>query len=225
MFKVRCELIAFEADEEKFPCHFKYEIGDEIYFDGVYFTGRICPGLFASMMPVVQGVYLLGYKYSENIMYRYRGHDVRDPSMEKYDGTGFRPVKSPKTFPPAKIGEVMTFDSKTGRARGAHFLCADDRTLAHFSCVPVDLSDSEYAQPFYRRGIAILEKIEAEPGIHPMEILPRFTEFERHEIGPVLTPVLLDVMLEALTDMKYIESREDVLYATGKEPPSRPKIG
>jgi hypothetical protein len=209
---VRCELLTFEADEEKFPCHFKYKLGDEIYFDGVYFTGRICPGLFASMMPVVHGVYLLGYKFSENIMYRYRGHDVRDPSMEKYDGTGFRPAKSPKTGPSGKIGEVMTFDSKTGRARGAHFVCADERTLAHFPCEPVDLSD-------------ILEKIEAEPGIQTKEILHRFTDFERHEIGPILTPVLLDVLLEALTDMKYTETRKDGLYATGKEPPSRPIIG
>lgn len=225
MFKVRCELIAFEEDEEKFPCHFNYKIGDEIYFDGVYFTGRICPGLFPSMMPVVHGVYLLGFKLSENIMYRYRGRDERDPSMREYDGAGFRPVKSPRSGPPGKIGEVMTFDAKTGRARGAHFLCADDRTLAHFSCLPVDLSDSEYAQPFYRRGIAILEKIETEPGIRPNEILDRFTEFEKNEIGPILTPVLLEVMLEALRDMQYIENRENGLFATGREPPSRPKIG
>ena len=225
MFKVRCELVAFVADEEKFPCHFNYKIGDEIYFDGVYFTGRICPGLFASMMPIVHGVYLLGYKFSENIMYRYRGHNVRDPGMEKYDGAGFRAVKSSEAGPLGKMGEVMTFDPKTGRARGAHFLCGDERTLAHFSCEPVDLSDSDYAQPFYRRGSAILEKIEAKPGIPTKKILPGFTEFERNEIEPALTPVFLDVMLEALTDMKYIESREDGLYATGKEPPSRPKIG
>ena len=57
------------------------------------------------------------------------------------------------------------------------------------------------------------------------EILDRFTDFERNDIGPVLTPVLLEVMLEALTDMKYIEARENGLYATGREPPSRPKIG
>jgi len=225
MFKVRCELMTFEADEEKFPCHFNYKIGDEIYFDGVYFTGRICPGLFPSMMPVVHGVYLLGYKFTENILYRYRGHNVRDPDMEKYDGAGFRPVKSPEAGPDGKIGEVMAFDPKTGRARGAHFLCGDNRTLAHFSCEPVDLSDSDYAQPFYRRGIAILEKIEAEPGIQTTDILSRFTEFERDGIEPVLTPVLLEIMLEALTDMKYIGFREDGLYATGREPPSRPKIG
>jgi hypothetical protein len=65
----------------------------------------------------------------------------------------------------------------------------------------VDLSDSEYAMPFYRREISILEKIEAEPGIKTTEILNRFTEFERDEIGPPLTPVLLEVMLDALSDM------------------------
>lgn len=225
MFKVRCELVSFEGDEETFPCHFNYKIGDEIYFDGVYFTGRICPGLFASMMPVVHGVFLLGHKYSENIMYRYRGHDARDPGMQIYDGAGFRPVGSTEKGPPGKMGEVMTFDPKTGKARGAHFLCGDDRTLAHFSCEPIDLSDSDYAQPFFRRSVAILEKIEAEPGIKATEILSRFTEFERYDIGPVLTPVLLEVLLEALTDMKYIESHENGLYATGKEPPGRSTNG
>ncbi len=73
--------------------------------------------------------------------------------------------------------------------------------------------------------IAILEKIEAEPGIKTDEILERFTEFERDEISPPLTPVFLEVMLEALLDMNYIEIHDKRTYATGKEPPSRPKIG
>ena len=224
MFKVRCKLISFEADEKKFPCHFNYKIGEEFYYDGVYFTGRICPGLFASMMPVVHGVFLLGNKYSENVMYRYRGPDVRDPSMVKYDGAGFRPLKEGREDVPGRMREVMAFDSTTGKARGAHFLCGDNRTLAHFACEPVDLSDSEYAQPFYRKEIAILEKIEAEPGIKATQIIDRFTLFERDEIGPILTPVLLDIILDALTDMKYVEIRDGKAYATGKEPPSRPII-
>ena len=225
MFKVRCKLISFEGDEEMFPCHFNYKIGDEFYYDGVHFTGRICPGLFASMMPVIHGVYFSGNRLSENIMYRYRGQDVRDPSMIKYDGVGFRPLKGSEKAVPGKMGEVMTYDPKTGKARGAHFLCGDDRTLAHFACEPVDLSDSEYAQPFYRKEIAILEKIEAEPGIKTTAILDRFTEFERDEIGPILTPVLLEVMMDALTDMKYVEIRDGKAYTTGRTPPSRPKIG
>jgi uncharacterized repeat protein (TIGR04076 family) len=210
MFKVRCRLIAFEGDEKTYPCHFNYKIGDEFYYDGVTFTGRICPGLLASMMPVVHGIYMIGNKYSENVMYHYRGRDARDPSMAKYDGIGFRPLEAPADLP---------------RARGGHFVCGDTRILAHFSCEPVDISDSEYAQPFYRREIAVLEKIEKEPGIKTEDILGRFTDFEREKISPPLTPALLRVLLEALADMEYIELREGRAYATGRQPPSRPRIG
>jgi uncharacterized repeat protein (TIGR04076 family) len=211
MFKVRCKLISFEGDEAKYPCHFNYKIGDEFYYDGVHFTGRVCPGLLAAMIPVIHGIYLLGNKYSENVMYRYRGHDARDPGMAKYDGAGFRPLQEPA--------------ERTLKAKGGHFLCGDNRTLAHFSCEPVDLSDSDYAQPFYRREIAILGKIEKEAGIKTDEILNRFTEFERDKISPPLTPVLLEVLLDALVDMNYIEIRDGRAYATGREPPSRPQIG
>ena len=215
MFKVRCRLVEFVADAEKYPCHFHYKIGDEFYYDGVSFTGRICPGLFASMMPVVHGVFLLGNKYSENVMYMYRGHDALDPSMAKYDGVGFRPL-------PLK-GDAARF--RTEKARGGHFVCGDTRTLAHFVCEAVDLGDSDYAQPFYRREIAVLEKVEKEPGIKADEILGRFSDFERDEISPPLTPVLMEVLMDALTDMGYIELREGRAYPTGKEPPSRPRIG
>jgi uncharacterized repeat protein (TIGR04076 family) len=214
MFKVQCTLISFKGDEQKYPCHFNYKIGDQFYYDGVNFTGRICPGLLASMMPVIHGVYLLGNKYSENIMYRYRGHDVRDPAMMKYDGAGFRPIVSaPDT------------DADVTKVKVGHFLCGDDRTLAHFSCEPVDLSDSDYAQPFYRREIAILKKIKDEAGIQISEIIKRFNDFERKQISPPLTHALVRVLLEALVDMRYIEVRDGRAYATNRQPPSLPQIG
>ena len=102
-------------------------------------------------------------------------------------------------------------------------MCADTRTLAHFWCEPADLSDSEFCQPFYRRAIAILGKIEAEPGINTDVILDRFTDFEKEEISPPLTPVLTEVLLEALSDMDYIVVQDGKANATGKEPPSRPR--
>lgn len=221
MYKVKCTLVCFECDENKHPCHFNYKIGDEIYYDGEKFTGRICPSLLPTMMPIVHSTYLLGHKSTETIAYRYRGADTRDAEMEKYDGSGFRPIE-----PENKASKVNKTNPKNGRARGQHFICGDQRTLAHFSCEPCDLSDSSYAQPFYRREIAILEKIEAEPGIKTSEILDRFTDFELNGIAPRLTPVLLGVLMEALEDMGYIEVSEDGrATATGKEPPSRPKIG
>jgi hypothetical protein len=145
--------------------------------------------------------------------------------MAKYDGVGFRPAKASADCEAENAEEPFWYDARTGKSKGAHFLCADDRTLAHFKCEPVDLNDSEYAQPFYRRGIAVLGKIEAEPGIGVHKILERFTTFEREEIAPVLTPVFIEVLLDALEDVKYIEMRDGKAYPMGKEPPSRPKIG
>jgi uncharacterized repeat protein (TIGR04076 family) len=224
VYKVKCKLVKFEGDAQMFPCHFGYNIGDEIYYDGVNFTGNICPHLIVPMMPVVYGVHLLGHNYSKNIAFRYRGLDVRDPSMAKYDGVGWRPVKS---IPEAAHEKwtIFPYSSRTEKARGAHFMCADTRTLAHFTCDPVDLSDSEFCQPFYRRAISILEKIEAEPGIEIGRILEKFTDFEKENISPPLTPVLADVLLETLADMDYIQVQDGQARATGKQPPSRPKIG
>ena len=208
MFKVKCTLIAFEGDEKTYPCHFNYKIGDVFYYDGVNFTGRICPGLLAPMMPMVYGVYLLGNKYFENVMFRYRGHDARDATMKQYDGAGFRPLDALDVdLPKVKVG---------------HFVCGDSRTLAHFSCEAADISDSDYAQPFYRREIAILDKIDKEPGIKTDAIISRFSDFEREKISPPLTPVLVEVLLEALVDMNYIEIRHGKTYRLDKQLPSRP---
>ena len=224
MYKVKCKLIKFEGDPDLFPCHFGYKIGDEIYYDGTQFIGKICPHLINQMMPIVYGVHLLGHNFSKNIAFRYRGLDQRDPSMAKYDGIGWKPVKVMSQAAVEKQG-VFLPGEKTRRARGAHFLCADSRTLAHFSCEPVDLSDSEFCQPFYRRAISLLEKIEAEPGIACDRILERFSDFEKEDISPPLTGVLKDVLLETLEDMDYIVVEDGKARATGRQPPSRPKIG
>jgi uncharacterized repeat protein (TIGR04076 family) len=225
LYKVRCKLTKFEADAQAFPCHFNYKIGDEIYYDGVQFTGKICAHIILPMMPVVYGVHTLGHNYSKNMPFRYRGMDTRDPSMAKYDGAGWRPRKQVQESDLNKQTVVFPLPSRTEKARGSHFLCPDSRTIAHFTVEPVDLSDSESCAPYYRRAIVILEKIEAEPGIRIGEILSRFTEFEREEISPPLTPVLVEVLLEALSDMDYITIKDGKAQATGRQPPSRPKIG
>jgi uncharacterized repeat protein (TIGR04076 family) len=220
MFRVRCRLIAFDGDEETFPCHFNYKIGDEFYYDGVYFTGRICPGLFASMMPVIHNVHLMGNGFSRNIPYKYR-FDVRNPDMARYDGAGFSPRKTlPESGPPS-LRILNPLSPKKETIKGARFTCSDTRTLAQFLCEAVDLSDSDYCQPFYRRALAILDKITAEPGIKTPEILERFTPFERDDISPALTLPFLEVMLAGLIDMDYAVMKDGGLHATGRIPPSR----
>ena len=150
---------------------------------------------------------------------------MRDPGMAKYDGVGWRPRKQMTEAGMSKQTAVFPLASKTKKARGAHFICPDSRTLAHFSVEPVDLSDSEFCAPFYRRAISILEKIEKEPGIETGDILSRFTDFQREEISPPLTPVFVEVLLEALVDMDYIKIAGGKAHALGRQPPSRPKIG
>ena len=225
MYKVRCKLVRFEGDAQTFPCHFNYEIGDEIYYDGFNFSGNICPHIIIPMIPVVYGVHTLGHNYSKSMPFRYRGMDIRDSAMAKYDGVGWRPRKEFAETVLNKQASVFPEQSKTEKAKGAHFVCADTRTLAHFAVEPVDLSDSEFCAPFYRRAIAILEKIEGKAGIRTDLILSEFTEFEREEISPPLTPVFVEVLLEALSDMGYIKISDGQAFASGRQPPSRPKIG
>ena len=44
-FKVRCKLVSFVGDPDRFPCHFDYKIGDGFTYDGEKFDGRVCNGL------------------------------------------------------------------------------------------------------------------------------------------------------------------------------------
>ena len=221
MFKVRNRLIGFRGDVKSFPCHFGYKIGDEFYYDGVHFTGKICQGLLPGMMPVIKGVFLLGFKYTENVMYRYRGFDYPDPQMAQYDGLGYRPWAQRPEEAPENIARLLPSVPYSAKVRGGgHFVCGDPNVLAEFSCEPVDVSDSEYCQPFYRREIAILEKIENEPGMPIEKILGKFSTFERESISPPLTPVLIGILIEALFDMDYINIIDGKVFRTPRKPPS-----
>ena len=218
MYKVRCRLITFEGDAEKFPCHFHYEIGDEFYYDGVHFTGRICPGLFASMFPIIHGVFLSGHKFSENIMYRYRGPDMIDPEMKKYDGVGWRVLKElPAGALPQHL-KVLSPKPSTELQGGWGFVCADSRTSAYFFAEAYDLADLGDSTPYYHREMAILDKIKAKPGITVKEVLSDFTDWERDEIYPPLTMLNTQLFMDELASVGYIEYRDGKAYSKTNDP-------
>ena len=221
MFKVKCTLFEWVKDEDKHPCHFNYKIGDTIIYDGERFEGRVCHSLLPAMMPVVHAIFLAGHKFPENIMMRYRGMDIRDTSLTKYDGMGFRPHSNPDGTPVKRVG-TLAKPSPNGRSRGHHFMCGDQRTLAHFNCDPIDLADSGYAQPFYRRAISVLEKIEKQPGVKVDTLFDSYTDFQKNVVSPRLTPVFMGILLDALLDQEYITIVDGKATATGREPPSRP---
>lgn len=210
-FKVKCTLIAFMGDEDTFPCHFGYKVGDEFIYDGEKFIGKICPGLLSSMIPVIAPIHYGGNKYAERILFRYAGLSKRDPNMKKYDGQGFAPVNEPpKGF--EKHFKVQHLKPETERQKGWTFVCGDSRTSALFLAEPFDLAEGGFHTPFYRREMGIFEKIQTEPGISTDEILDRFSEWEREEIFPPLTPLMLELMLDELEHVNYIEIRDGKAY-------------
>jgi hypothetical protein len=214
-YKVRCKLINFLGDEKKFPCHFNYVIGDEFYYDGAIFTGKICPAVLGAMAPVIRDV-----SQTDFVLFRFSPLSTRDQSMAKYDGLGFRPLKEyPEDYKDfLKKLEDLPADFQIEPPKGMTFKCGDRRTWAQFLCEAVDLAAGGFNQPYYRREIAILEKIKAEPGIATEKIRDRFTEWERDEIYPPLTPVMVRLMLNELRNVNYIEIRDGKAYATGKTP-------
>jgi hypothetical protein len=58
----------------------------------------------------------------------------------------------------------------------------------------------------------ILQKIKNEPGIQTEMIIKRFTDWERDEIFPPLTPVVMDLMLDELTETGYIRIDQGKAY-------------
>ena len=201
-FKVRCRLIAFMGDEEEYPCHFGYKIGDEFIYDGEQFTGRICLSLLPNMIPAIKMLHDLGNKGSKRSLIRYSGHSKRDPGMKKHDGLGFAPLKQSPS-----IGSMSAL-----QAGGWPFVCNDSKTSALFMAEAFDLASAGFDTPYYMREMSILEKIKKEPGIQTDMIIKRFTDWERDEIFPPLTPIIVELMLDELSETGYIKILEGRAY-------------
>lgn len=211
-FKVRCKLVAFMGDEERFPCHFDYKIGDEFSFNGERFEGRICPGLWVTMTPVLSALHRSGNAHFSHITFRYSGLSARDPSMKKYDGIGFRPLKKPPEGSLPQHIQALPDKPPTELQGGWGFVCGDSRTSAFFIGEPYDLADKGDSLPYYNREMAILEKIKEEPGLNAEEVLAKFTNWERDEIYPPLNIVNTQLFMDELASVGYIEYRDGKVY-------------
>jgi uncharacterized repeat protein (TIGR04076 family) len=215
-FKVRCTCTGFAGDVESFPCHFDYKIGESFTYDGERFEGRICQGLFRTIIPVIHITMLSGNKHHESILFRYSGLSLKDPSYKPYDGIGFRPI----TEVPEGTDEKYYLFSAGQKPRRPEALlkdgyglpCHDCRTSAFFVCEPVDIAGGGDTLPYYRREMDILQKIKAEPGLNAEQILSKYSPQEREEIYPPLTPVNVPLILDELAEVNYIELKDGRAY-------------
>lgn len=214
MFKVKATVIRFAGDEEQFPCHFGYKIGDEIIFDGENFIGRICLQILPLLDKYIPPLFAAGPRYVDPAYYYpfwYSPPNVRDPEAKKSDGLGMKIVREntvlprghaagyspPPAFkwPPTDKRNIRT--EITGR-------CDDLRTAVTFKFEAFDLCDKGDAVPYFRKQMVILDHILKHPGVRVDRIRDGLSRKHVEDIYPGLFPVLLEVLMEEMEVMGYL---------------------
>lgn len=203
-FKVRARFAGFIGDEEKYPCHFDYQPGEEITYDGARFEGRLCPGAINTLVPVMKTMVDSGTMHFQLSLFRkHGGPSVRDPRMKEHDGIGFRMLDKP----PDELEKQFLMPAN----KGVIVCCEDIRTLARFIVEPVDIAEGGFYLGDYKRQVEIFEKVKAEPGLTVDDILDRYDEYEKN-LYVKLTPAFVQLALEELAMVNYINLIEGKAY-------------
>ena len=226
MFKVKATVVGFLGDEERYPCHFQHKVGDEFIYDGEKYIGRICPHmaplLIPRMMPLCAAgprIISAGYYYP----FWYAPLSVKDPSLKKYDGLGFRNVLKTIVEPQHHMarltpGEAFNWPPQKERtiARNVRVVCNDTRTSMAMEIEAFDLSDKGDAVPYFRRQMSILSKVLPKQGIEVDKILNEFSKEQREGIYPALSQIMVQVLSEELELMGYLEIKNGKASVTNK---------
>jgi len=203
-YKVRAKFGGFLADEANNPCHFDYQPGEEIIFDGSKIEGRFCPGAWSTVMPVVRTMMDSGLKHFKSMLFRkHGGPSLRDPSMKEHDGIGFRMSNKP----PDEIEKKYYIPMDEGIV----VCCEDIRTLARFIISPIGLADGGFYLGDYKRQIEILNRIKSKPGMTVQDILDSYSDYEKGLYVPI-NRGFVTVALEEMETVNYIEIREGRAY-------------
>jgi uncharacterized repeat protein (TIGR04076 family) len=221
MFQVKATVIGFAGNEQKYPCHFGYHIGDEIIYDGEKFTGRICLHVLPLLNKYVMPLAGAGPRFIDPVHYYpfwNAPSSARDLSQKKYDGIGMKIQKTDNGGGSARNAKLFGWPPYDKRDIGLEITakCDDARTGVTFKFEASDLMDKGDAIPYFRKEMVILEQILRNPGIKVNKILTSIPELHREEIYPGLYPALFEVLLEELEVINFIETRSGKAYATPK---------
>jgi uncharacterized repeat protein (TIGR04076 family) len=231
MFKVKATVVGFDKDEKKYPCHFRYQIGDEIIYDGETITGRVCPSILPAFGKAFHALLASGGRHKEDEIpgsyfpFWHSPLSVYDPDYKKYDGVGFRPTLERPEEGYKFIADETLFDNPPGGkyiiGKGTEkqkitLVCGDQHTLARFEVEAFDLADKGDCLPYFRRAMSILNKVRSKSGIALNKILDEFTEQERDNIYPALGQHVIAVLVGELELMGYVEVKDDKVTITDK---------
>jgi uncharacterized repeat protein (TIGR04076 family) len=226
MFKVKATVVDFLGDKEKYPCHHQYKMGDEFIFDGESFIGTICPSLAIAVVPKMMELHSAGPRYKDYLFYYpflYAPVSIDDPSLKKYDGLGFRNVFQTYSEPKHHMANLASSGSfqwpppeKRVTHRDVKIICPDYRTSVVVKLEAFDISDKGRNIPYFRREMAILDKVLRKPGIEANKILNEFSKEQVEEIYPALSQVMIQSLLEELDLMGYLEIQDGKVFANKK---------
>ena len=222
-YKVRCKLVSFTGDPDRFPCHFDYHIGDSFTYDGEKFEGRVCNGLLKNMASVIWDTIFFGPGKETKFLYLYSGLSARDPSMKKYDGIGFRNVLKTIVPPPYDMANLTPPNAfvwpphgERTVAKDVTVICPDSRTSMLMKLEAFDLADKGHALPYFRRMMTILNKVMKNQGIKADKIIDEFSKEQRDGIYPALSPQLMAPLTEELDLMNYLNIEDGKASVTEK---------
>ena len=231
MFKVKATVTGFGKDEKKYPCHFRYKIGDEIIYDGEKMLGRICPNMFPAFAPAFNALFASGGRHKEGEIpgsyypFWHSPLSVYDPDYKKYDGVGFRPTLERPDEGYKFVADETLFDVPPGgkyiigkgtEKKDITLTCGDNHTLVQFKVEAFDLADRGDALPYYRRAMSILNKVSKKPGIAINKIRNEFTKDEIDNIYPTLGQKVTAILVGELELMGYVIVKDDKVTATDK---------
>ena len=231
MFKVKAIVIGFDKDEKQYPCHFRYSIGDEIFYDGETISGRICPAVLTDLGQAFKALQSSGGRHQEGeppgsyYPFWHSPLSVYDPAYKKYDGVGFRPtLERPEEdykFTPDETLYDIPPGGKYHIGKGTErnkvdIVCPDQKTLVRFRVGAFDLSDKGDGLPYFRRTMSILNKISIKPGIAMDQILDEFSKDEQLNTYPSLGQKMVQVLVGELELMGYVHVKDRNVAATDK---------
>ncbi len=229
MFKVRATVVAALGDLENYPCHFNYKIGDEIIYDGAQIHGRVCVGVLAMLAAKMADLYAAGPRWVESMHYVpfwYSTASPLDPGMKKYDGIGFRPLLDNIDEPHMSMTHLCPPGSFTWPPlqertikRDCSFYCPDTRSALVFALEAFDLADDGDCVTYFRRQMVMMDRMSTKGPLTAAQILDLFSDWEKNSIYPVMTPIMVDMLLEELVLLGYIEQWGEKSSVTSKALP------